>query len=476
MSAREPMVPTRAAGSAGGASEEMSGGGWAQGVQTGTGDITGRATRVLMWSTAVFVAWAALFPLGSAIVAEGTITATGQNKIVQHRTGGVIQEILYSDGDTVRAGEPIMILDPINEQAELTKLRGRMAVLSAMRMRLEAENEDAAGLVATAGLSLRGGRDVPPRLDPIMTASTPADPVQARLVEEQQREFQRGREALRAELDGLLARMDALEQRRAGLERRTTSSDEAVAILARQVETMRPLAAAGHIARKTLWDTEQELLSRMGELDGIRSEESALADEIAETDAKLTQARMSDQKLTSGRLTEVMAEIAQIADQIRAAETAVSAARVKAPADGTLVHMKHGTVGAVAAPGEVLAQIVPAEAELTFVARVAPADIAYVHVGQSARVRITALNARLYDDVPGEVSLVPADANLDERTGQKFFAVEVKLASGPRDRTGHRILGSGMLGEAFIDGDARTFASYLFRPISDSLGRSFREH
>ncbi len=472
--AREPMVPIREARE-GQRTDDMRGS-WAQDVEIGVADVTGRATRWLMAASAIFVGWAVLFPLSSAVVAEGTVAATGQNKVVQHRTGGVIQEILFGDGDAVKAGQPIMTLDPINDQAELTRLRGRMAVLTAMRMRLDAENEDASGLVATASLSLRGGRDVPAFVDPAMTASTVGSAVEARLIEEQQREFQRGREALRAELDGLMSRMDALEQRRAGLEQRLAKTDESVSILARQVEAMRPLARAGHIARKTLWDAEQTLLSRMSELDGIRAEESALVDEIAETDAKLTQARMSDRRMTSGRLTEVMAEIAQIADQIRAAETAVASARVRAPADGTLVHMKHTTVGAVAAPGEVLAQVVPADAELTFVARVSPADIAYVHVGQSARVRVTALNARLYDDVPGEVSLVPADANLDERTGQHFFAVEVKLAPGPTDGAGQRILGSGMLGEAFIDGDARTFASYLFRPISDSLSRSFREH
>ena len=175
-------------------------------------------------------------------------------------------------------------------------------------------------------------------------------------------------------------------------------------------------------------------------------------------------------------LTEVIAEIAQIGDQIRAAQTAVTSADVRAPVAGTLLHLKHSTIGAVAAPGEVLAQIVPADAEMTFRTRVSPADIAYVRVGQSARARITALNARLHDDVPATVSLVPADSTLDERTGQHYYAVELKLDRGPSDGTGRRIVGPGMLGEAFIDGDARTFASYLFKPISDSLARSFREH
>lgn len=475
---REPMVPT-----ASGRSDDMRGS-WAQGVSTEVGDVSGRATHWLMGALIVFGFWAVLFPLHSAVVAEGTVTATGQNKVVQHRTGGVIRDILAGDGDLVQAGQTILALDPINDQAELTRLRGRLAVLNAMRMRLEAENQEADGVMATAALSLRGGMDVtgggagdaPGEPDPVMTAAIAPGAVEAVLIEEQQREFSRGRDALRAEVDALLARADALEQRRAGLERRIANGERMVAIVVRQVEAMRPLAAAGHIARKQLWDAEQELLARTSELDAMRAEESALYDEIGESDARIMQARKSDQRLTSGRLTEVIAEMAQISDQIRAAETAVAATSIKAPADGTLVHMKHTTVGAVAAPGELLAQIVPADAALTFTARVSPADISYVRVGQSARVRITALNARLYDDVPGEVSLVPADASMDERTGQKFFAVEVSLTAAPRDRAGRALVGSGMLGEVFIDGDARTFASYLFRPISDSLSRSFREH
>ena len=450
-------------------------GAWAEKVQTGTGDVSGRGTRWLMAGGAVFVGWSLLFPLKSAVVAEGTVAATGQNKVIQHRTGGVLRQILVRDGDEVGAGQQLMALDPINDQAELTRLRGRLAVLSAMRTRLVAENADAEGLVVASDLKLRGGHDVPGQPDMMATAATGTG-VEALLAEEQQREFQRGRQAVRAEVDSLLARMDALERRREGLVVRVANGGSVVAMLERQAAAMRPLAAAGHIARKSLWDAEQELLARRSELEGLSAEQGALADEIAETRSKVTQARMSDQRATSGRLTEVIAEIAQIGDQIRAAQTAVTSADVRAPVAGTLLHLKHSTIGAVAAPGEVLAQIVPADAEMTFRTRVSPADIAYVRVGQSARARITALNARLHDDVPATVSLVPADSTLDERTGQHYYAVELKLDRGPSDGTGRRIVGPGMLGEAFIDGDARTFASYLFKPISDSLARSFREH
>ncbi|MFE1597362.1 hypothetical protein [Methylobacterium sp. ID0610] len=117
-------------------------------------------------------------------------------------------------------------------------------------------------------------------------------------------------------------------------------------------------------------------------------------------------------------------------------------------------------------------QIVPLGAELAVKARVAPSDITHVRAGQRARAKISALNARLFDDVPGLVSRVAADATAGERTGQHHFEVEVQLK--PEQASARALLTAGMVGQVYIEGESRTFASYVLRPLIDSLGR-FRE-
>ena len=445
-------------------------GSWAEEVRTEARDILTMSGRGLLAAAGLFVLWSVAYPIDAAVVADGVVIATGQNKVLQHRAGGVITGIRARDGEAVEAGGVVLTLDPVHDQAELTRLRGRLAVLEAMRGRLEAENAFAAG-----GDAALGGRFSLLGLRTASAEATDPDPDGGgdRLLREQEREFARGRGAALAEIEAMAARREAVGRRRRGLADRAAAASAQVASLERQVAAMRPVAARGHLARKVLWDAEDQLLARRAELANLKAEEGALADEMEETGSRIRQARLSDQRQTSGKLTDVIAEIGQIADQIRAAESAVRLTEVRAPVAGTVVHSKHMTVGAVAGPGEVLAQIVPAGSELAFKARVAPTDITHVRTGQAARAKISALNARLYDDVPAIVTRVAADATSDERTGQHYFEVEVQLR--PEQAGLRGLLGAGMVGQAYIEGERRTFAAYLLKPFADSLGRSFRE-
>ena len=58
-----------------------------------------------------FGAWAFLAPLAAAVISQGSFVATGQNKIVQHLEGGIIEEILVEEGDQVEAGQLLLRLD-----------------------------------------------------------------------------------------------------------------------------------------------------------------------------------------------------------------------------------------------------------------------------------------------------------------------------------------------------------------------------
>ncbi len=55
--------------------------------------------------------WSGTAPIAGAVVANGVFVTTGQNKTVQHLEGGVIKEILVSEGDTVEPGQVLILLD-----------------------------------------------------------------------------------------------------------------------------------------------------------------------------------------------------------------------------------------------------------------------------------------------------------------------------------------------------------------------------
>src|SRR3954470_6202049 len=58
-----------------------------------------------------FGSWASLAPLGSAVVAHGSIIVDTKRKAIQHLEPGIVHEILVKDGDHVSAGQVLVRLD-----------------------------------------------------------------------------------------------------------------------------------------------------------------------------------------------------------------------------------------------------------------------------------------------------------------------------------------------------------------------------
>ena len=83
--------------------------------------------------------WAATAPLAAAVISQGTFVATGQNKVIQHLEGGIIEEMPVREGDIVTAGEVLVTLDDTAALATERQLLLRELRLEAILSRLNDE-------------------------------------------------------------------------------------------------------------------------------------------------------------------------------------------------------------------------------------------------------------------------------------------------------------------------------------------------
>lgn len=454
---------------------------WATGVDTGVSDVTGRGGRVLLVALAGFAAWAALFPLDSAVHAPGLLIAHGQNQLLQHRTGGVVREIFATEGDRLKAGDPVVALDPNINRAELERLRARYALAVAMRARLEAEQSGGNQLATSSdltagGLALRGSVT---GIDPIETSSA-SDKAASRafdasIAQAQQREFDQGRQTVNADLRALEERIAGQERQRIGQAERMTGLESQVGLLRQQYRSARSLVEQDYLPKQQMWELQSRLLEREAELQTVRAQHDATANTIAEIQAQADRIRSDDQRQSSEQISKVLTEIEEVRGQLVAAESALNDTVVRAPSDGTLVHSKAWTIGGVIPAGESFGEIVPAGAKLEILVRVQPSSIVYVKPGGSAKVRISALNSRLFDEIPAKVTYVAADASQDQRTGEHYFEVRAALDPSALEGPLASMLTPGMSGDATIETGSRTFLAYLAQPLNDSFARAFRE-
>ncbi|MBZ9853346.1 HlyD family type I secretion periplasmic adaptor subunit [Mesorhizobium sp. CA13] len=422
---------------------------------------TGRVALAGYAAIAVFAGcfgyWAVSAPLAGAVITQGTISAMGGNILIQHPEGGIVQELLVHEGDRVRQAQDLIVLDPTAAQAELNRLTRQSIALRASAARLEAE---------------RDGLD---RLAPITTAApVPLQHDFEMLVREQQKEFDARLARFRSERSILAQRVAMHRQSVVGLNAQKQAIQQQVEVVKKELGIKTSLLDKGLTNRteySQLLRSEADLVGQAGALEANLASASTQIVEAQEQTERLTTQRV-EEALT--KLDEVRSNLADIEEQIRAAAAVLRRTTIKAPAAGIVVSSTYNSKGSVIAPGEKIMEILPTASGLVVDAKLRPKDIDQVRVGQTAKLRLSALNTRLTPEVPATVTQVSADRLIDEATREPYFRAKLKIDALP-SRVKPEQLYPGTPVEAFISTGDRTFLEYLARPMLDSFARAFTE-
>ena len=402
--------------------------------------------------------WAMSAPLSGAVITQGTISATGGNILIQQPEGGIVQQLLVHEGDRVRQGEDLILLDRTAAQADLNRLTRQSIALRATAVRLEAE---------------RDGLD---RLAPI-TEAAPA-PFQQdfeNLIREQQKEFDARLARFRSE-QSIMAQQVAMHRESVvGLNAQKQAIQQQAEVVKKELGIKTSLLDRGLTNRteySQLLRSEADLVGQAG----------ALEANLAAANSQIVEAQVQVERLTTqrveealGKLDEVRTNLADIDERIRAAEAVLQRTTIKAPAAGIVVSSTYNSKGSVIAPGEKIMEILPTASGLNVDAKLRPKDIDQVRVGQPAKLRLSALNMRLTPEVSATVSEISADRLIDQATHEPYFRARLKIADALPPGVKAEQLYPGTPVEAFISTGNRTFFEYLARPMLDSFARAFTE-
>ncbi len=150
-----------------------------------------------------------------------------------------------------------------------------------------------------------------------------------------------------------------------------------------------------------------------------------------------------------------------------------------APVAGVVKNVRVTTEGGVIRPGEDVMEIVPIEDDLVIEAKVSPADIGFIALGQDAAVKIDAFDYTIYGDLAGTLFYISADT-LEENTRQgdlPFYRVHVRTDGKRFSAVPNRDLQilSGMTATVEIRTGKNTILNYLLKPIAKTLVESMGE-
>jgi protease secretion system membrane fusion protein len=354
----------------------------------------------------------------------------------------VITEILVREGSRVKQGQVLLRINPLESEANLSAASSEYVKLLAMASRLEAERRGTEIIWEDDLVKLGDSAGV-----------TEAKLLQTQIFRSRRSEF----DSQRRTLDTTISSLNLILQEKRGQ----------LSLVAQEAASVIQLAKEGFVPE-----------ARANEM---RRAQSNLESEVARLRADLNAAQQQLLQLRSNRLKEIDTELSEIQRvreglqiKVQSLDFQRNLSEVKAPVAGVIVGMTVNTVGGVIGSGVVLMEVVPEDASLIVEAKVPTNLIDKVRVGLETDMRFSAFNQNTTPVIPGSVELVGADKLADPNTGDYYLARIQATAEGKALLKDKQIQ-PGMPVEVVVKTGERTFITYLTKPLSDRMARSFKD-
>ena len=421
----------------------------------------------------IALVWAAFGTVDIVATATGKIVPGGRTKLIQPFETGVVRAIHVRDGQSVKAGDVLIELDPTMTGADQERQKSDL---------LAAELDVARLRAALAEDSLAA-------FQPPQNASAAEIEMHRQFLISQRAEQQ----ARLAEIDRQQSQKDA--------ERSTISANVA------KIQATIPVLQERVDIRKTLLDkalaSKITYLSEYQDLVGLQQDLVLQQSRLREADAAIALLKETREKAaaeyrrtTYDALAKAEQKAASAAQEVVKAERRTKLQHLVAPVDGMVQQLAVHTVGGVVTPAQALAVVVPSESHLEIEAMLSNRDIGFVHPGQKTEIKVDTFNFTRYGLLHGDVLSVSSDAitrdrpqgasndrasgagqgGSDSRGQELEYAARISL-----DRTHMQVedklvkLGPGMAVTVEIKTGTRRIISYLLSPLARYKQEALRE-
>lgn len=396
--------------------------------------------------------WAYYAELDEVTRGMGQIIPSSKVQAVQNLEGGIVEEILVKPGDEVALGQPLLKIKNQRFESTLAESALRLAELriKVARLRAEVSGED---MTVTEELRTQWP-ELAAAQEGLFQANRDYMENQAVMVDHQIAQKE-------SEIDENTIRLKYLGESRE--------------YLARQIEMARPLVERKIESETAFLHLQREMAGLQERIATSRGMIPRLRSVIGELRERKNELRISFRTRAQKELSEGLSEIAKLEEKSEAFVDQVTRTTVRAPTSGVIKQLLVNTIGGVVSPGATLAEIVPAEDSLVIEARIRPVDIAFLHPGQRATVKVTAYDFAIYGGLEGKVERISADTLMDER-GMTYFLVELstdRTHLGP-DEAPLELL-PGMTVSVDILTGKKTVLQYILKPILRARENALKE-
>jgi adhesin transport system membrane fusion protein len=412
--------------------------------------------HLILWTSVVFLAtaltWANFAELDEVAHADGRVISSSQLQVIQNLEGGILAEVLCKEGSVVKAGQVLLRMDDTRFSSSFDEGRLASLSLSALITRLEAEVNQ-------------------------RPFTIPADFPQEKIdiIQREQDLYLARQQELQSALEILEQQLNQQKQALAELKAQESKLKLNADLGVKEFELTEPLVKTGAVSQVELLRLQMAVNEAAGSLEVSRIAIPRSEAAIAEAQRKIrerTQQFISDAR---AQLNQARTEYARLAISNIALEDRVERTEVRSPVDGTVKQILISTIGGIIQPGMDLIEIVPTNDTLLVEAKIRPSDIAFIHPGQPALVKLTAYDFSIYGGLDSVLELISADTITDER-GEHFFQIQVRTEKTHLGTENNPLpIIPGMIASVDILTGQKTVMDYILKPLKKAQASAMRE-
>ena len=213
--------------------------------------------------------------------------------------------------------------------------------------------------------------------------------------------------------------------------------------------------------------------------DVSRAEILRLQRSVADTRAQLASKRNKYFQDAQAEMTKAQEELSTQTEQLRDRSQVLEHTELVAPVDAVVNNIKVSTLGGVVRAGDTVMELLPTGDNLIAEAKIPPADIAFVALGQYASVKLDAYDSSIFGALQGKVSYISPDVLTEETRQGPFMYYRVRISITGSEFKGDKAndihLRPGLTASVEIKAMERTVLSYLTKPISKTFSQSMGE-
>lgn len=237
------------------------------------------------------------------------------------------------------------------------------------------------------------------------------------------------------------------QAKRQALEQSTTTIKRSKELIARELAMTEPMAAKGLVS-------EIELLRMRRQVNELELQ---------------SQERFNKYRAdAANELNRVEAELSQTTEVVGARQDQVKRTTINAPLRGTVKNIRMNTIGGVVQPAQDIMEIVPLEDRLLVEAKIRPHDVAFLHPGLPATVKISAYDYSIYGGLEGEIEIISPDTLREEKKSEdeNYYRVLVRTKNSTLTNNGKELpIIPGMTASVEIRTGEKTVLDYILKPV-----------